>query len=80
MPINSPGRGDRVSPGPTTAAFVIIVMAVGSVARTFGIEAGLLATLLAVVALVLRPSIYHSTGTPPVDSSEPEDGPDRDGP
>ena len=80
LPAGSPeGPGGRYRPGPATAAFVVVVVAVGGVTRAFGVEAGLLALVLAVVALVIAPSVYHGTSTPPARRTEPDNGPDGDG-
>ena len=52
------GRSGRDHPGPATAAFLLVVMAVGAVTRAFGVDAGLIALVLATVALVLGPYVY----------------------
>jgi hypothetical protein len=75
---SSEESGGRYRPGPATTAFVVVVFAVGGVTRAFGTEAGLLALVLAVVALVIAPFVYHGTSTPPARHTEPGDGPDGD--
>jgi hypothetical protein len=70
-------RSHRGRPAAASAAFVAVITAVGAVTRAFGTEAGLLATLLAVVALVISPHVYINAGGP---ERRPEDPDDHDGP
>lgn len=44
--------------GAATAAFIAVVTAIGYVTKQFGIEAGLLALVLALVALIVAPYVY----------------------
>ncbi len=77
MPNYSPRRtGNRARPSPATAAFVIVVTAIGAVTRAFGVDAGLIALVFATVALVLGPWVFSEVDYRPVRSDDP--GPDAD--
>jgi hypothetical protein len=83
VPNYSPRRaGNRARPGPATAAFVIVVTAVGAVTRAFGVDAGLIALVLATIALVLGPYVYSGIdqhADRPEDSDDPGTGVDDRG-
>ena len=70
LPPHDPGdsepdrRRPRLRPaslGPATVAFIAVVMAIGFVTERFGLDAGLLVFVLALVALVIAPYIYLPT-------------------
>ena len=52
------GPGGPGHPGSTTAAFVLVVLTVGAVTRIFGLDAGLISLVLAIVALAVGPYVY----------------------
>lgn len=60
---------------PAATGLVTLVLAVGAVTKLFGLEAGLLAVVLAVVALVVAPHAYHSTPLPPSSPPHESDAP-----
>lgn len=61
MDLRSSGRrGRRTAYGSATVAFAFILTVVGGIGATWGSEAGLLALVLALVALVAAPYVYSS--------------------
>lgn len=55
-------RRRRPSPlAPATVAFIAVVTAIGFVTSHFGVEAGLLAMVLSLVALVIAPYVFMPT-------------------
>lgn len=59
MPSTPPhSNSNRIRIGSATAGFVAVVSALGAVTRIFGVEAGLLALVLTVVALVVLPQVF----------------------
>ncbi len=65
---------------PAAAGLVAVVLAIGSVTKFFGIEAGVLAVVLAIVALVVAPHIYLPSAPPENSDAQNQDpdSPDTD--
>lgn len=59
--------------GAATVAFIAVVTAIGYVTKQFGVEAGLLALVLALVALVVAPYVYLPAGPAAEDTEDTED-------
>jgi hypothetical protein len=75
-------NGNRIRIGSATAGFVAVVAVLGAVTRIFGLEAGLLALVLSVVALVVLPQVFggsarhgSSAGLPTESSTESSESP-----
>lgn len=59
------------------AGLIAVVLAIGAVTKFFGLEAGVLAVVLAIVALVVAPHIYlpPTSLLPPPDPRDPDEPP-----
>lgn len=53
-------RDGQYKPGAATAAFAFVLITVGAIGATLGSEAGLLAFILALFALIAAPYVYAS--------------------